>query len=84
MPFRVDRLEEHAAVVDHVFSPTSTSLMAATRALGCVAIEGRDILLAQVRRQFQRMLGREMPLVPLTGLVGSDSFETAGVGLAHD
>ena len=84
MPFQVDRLEEHAAVVDHVCSATSTSLMAATRALGCVAIEGRDILLAQVRRQFQRMLGREMPLVPLTGLAGSDSFETAAVGLARD
>jgi shikimate 5-dehydrogenase len=70
--------------VDHVFSATPTPLMAATRALGRVAIEGRDVLLAQVRRQFQRMLGREMPFVPLTGLAGSDSYETAGIGLAHD
>jgi hypothetical protein len=25
-----------------------------------------------------------MPHVPLTGALGSDSYETAGVGLAHD
>jgi hypothetical protein len=30
------------------------------------------------------MLGREMPLVQLTGLAGSNSFETAAVGLAGD
>jgi 3-dehydroquinate dehydratase / shikimate dehydrogenase len=81
MPFEVDRLDEHATVVDHVYSSTSTSLMAATRALGRVGIEGREILLAQVCRQFQRMLGREMPLVPLTGLVGFEPYETVAMGI---
>ena len=82
MPFEVGRLDVHATVVDHVYSSQPTSLMAATRALGRVAIEGREILLAQVRRQFQRMVGKELPLVSLTGLAGLDPFETAAIGVA--
>ncbi len=80
MPFEVDRLDEDATVVDHVYSAQPTPLMAATRALGRVAIEGRHILLAQVRRQFQRMVGRELPPVSLTGLVGLESYEPAAMG----
>jgi 3-dehydroquinate dehydratase/shikimate dehydrogenase len=70
MPFRVDGLDEHATVVDHVYSDHPTSLMKATRALGRAAIEGREILLAQVHRQFQLMLGVEMPSASFPALAG--------------
>lgn len=77
MPFGVDRLDEQAAVIDHVYSGHPTSLIVATRAMGRVAIEGQEILLAQVRRQFQRMVGREMPVMSLPGLAGMEPYETA-------
>jgi shikimate 5-dehydrogenase len=84
MPFEVDRLDEDATVVDHVYSPQATALMAATRALGRVAIEGREILLAQVHRQFERMLRREMPPVSLTGLAGLESCAMAAIGITNE
>jgi shikimate 5-dehydrogenase len=79
MPFEVGRLDAQATVVDHVYNGYPTPLMIATRAMGRVAIEGREILLAQVRRQFQRMVGREMPLMALPGLAGAEAFETAAM-----
>ena len=79
MPFEVDRLDEQATVVDHVYNGRPTPLTIATRAMGRVAIEGREILLAQVRRQFQRMVGREMPVMSMPGLAGADSYETVAM-----
>jgi 3-dehydroquinate dehydratase/shikimate dehydrogenase len=79
MPFQVDGLDEHATVVDHVYSDHPTSLMAATRALGRAAIEGREILLAQVRRQFQLMLGTEMPSMSFPALAGLAPWGPAAV-----
>jgi 3-dehydroquinate dehydratase/shikimate dehydrogenase len=78
MPFDVGRLDEQAIVVDHVYNGHPTPLMVATRAMGRVAIEGREILVAQVRRQFQRMVGREMPVISIPGLAGAEVYETAG------
>ena len=81
MPFSVDRLAEQATVVDHVYNGHPTPLTIATRAMGRVAIEGRDILLAQVRRQFQRMIGREMPVISMPGLAAAESDETAAMSI---
>jgi len=80
MPFEVDRLDEQAIVVDHVYNGRPTPLMMATRAMGRVAIEGREILLAQVGRQFERMVGREMPVMSMPGLAGAEWSETAAMG----
>jgi len=63
-----------------VYNGQPTPLMIATRAMGRVAIEGREILVAQVRRQFQRMVGRAMPVMSMPGLDGLEPYETAAVG----
>jgi len=48
--------------VDLVYGAQPTPLMASALALGCTAADGRDVLLAQVLRQFELMTGREMPI----------------------
>jgi 3-dehydroquinate dehydratase / shikimate dehydrogenase len=78
MPFAIDRLSEHAVVVDQVYGDRPTPLMAGTRALGRVAIDGREVLLTQVRRQFELMIGRGMPLANARRLLGLETPVMAG------
>ena len=61
IPFRVETLGEDAVVIDLVYGSEPTPLVARARALERVAIDGREVLLTQVLRQFQLMTGREMP-----------------------
>jgi 3-dehydroquinate dehydratase/shikimate dehydrogenase len=65
LPFSVDRLARDAVVVDLVYSGGATPLAARARACGARVVEGREVLLAQVERQFARMTG----LAPPAGLV---------------
>jgi 3-dehydroquinate dehydratase/shikimate dehydrogenase len=60
-PFKIETLDEKAAIIDLVYGSAPTPLMARARELGCVAIDGREVLRAQVRRQFRLMTCREMP-----------------------
>ena len=61
IPFRIERLNNNAVVIDLVYGSRPTPLIGGTRARRQVAIDGRDVLLTQVRHQFQMMTGREMP-----------------------
>ena len=61
LPFDLGGLSTNAAVVDFVYGPKPTPLMTQSRELGHTAIDGHDILVAQVCKQFQRMTGLEMP-----------------------
>jgi 3-dehydroquinate dehydratase/shikimate dehydrogenase len=61
IPFRIERLNNEAVVIDLVYGSRPTPLIGGTRARRQVAIDGRDVLLTQVRHQFQMMTGREMP-----------------------
>jgi len=61
IPFRIERLNNEAVVIDLVYGSRPTPLIGGTRARSQVAIDGRDVLLTQVRHQFQMMTGREMP-----------------------
>lgn len=61
VPFKIETLDANAAIIDLVYGSAPTPLMARARELGCVAIDGREVLRAQVRRQFRMMTGREMP-----------------------
>jgi 3-dehydroquinate dehydratase / shikimate dehydrogenase len=65
LPFAIDRLARDAVVVDLVYAPGVTSLVAAARTRGVRVVEGREVLLAQVERQFARMTG----LAPPAGLI---------------
>lgn len=61
MPIDAARLAPGALVVDLVYGDQPTPLVAAARARGCVAIDGREVLLAQAIPQFRAMTGRELP-----------------------
>ena len=62
LPFEPERLTQGAAVVDLVYGERPTALLELVRAMGGVAIDGREVLLQQARDQFRLMTGRELPL----------------------
>ena len=59
-PFNVEQLNEDAVVIDLVYGSKATPLVDATRARRQIAIDGRDVLVTQVRHQFRMMTGKEM------------------------
>jgi 3-dehydroquinate dehydratase/shikimate dehydrogenase len=63
-PFPVADLRPGAVVVELVYGPAPTPLMLATTAGGGIAIDGREVLQVEVRRQFRLMTGRRMPAQP--------------------
>ena len=61
-PFEVDRLNNEAVVIDLVYGSRPTPLVGTTRARQQLAIDGRDVLVTQVSRQFRLMTGKDMPI----------------------
>lgn len=61
VPFQIEQLNDDAIVIDLVYGARPTPLVDTTRARHQVAIDGRDVLVTQVCRQFQLMTGKEMP-----------------------
>lgn len=61
VPFKLETLDEDVALFDLVYGSAPTPLTANAQALGRVAIDGREVLLTQVLRQFQMMTDTEMP-----------------------
>lgn len=64
LPFDPARLDPDAVVVDLVYGEVETPLLAAVRAAGRRAVDGREVLLYQALEQFRLMTGRRLP-VPL-------------------
>ncbi|MCI0488177.1 MAG: type I 3-dehydroquinate dehydratase [Blastocatellia bacterium] len=62
MPFQVEGLNRDAVVVDLVYGSAPTPLVESAIAQGRKAIDGREVLFTQVRRQFRLMTGEDMPL----------------------
>ena len=60
VPFKLERLNDDAVVIDLVYGSRPTPLVGTTRGRRQIAIDGRDVLVTQVRRQFQLMTGKEM------------------------
>ena len=60
IPFKIERLSGDAVVIDLVYGSRPTPLVDTTRARQQIAIDGRDVLVAQVRHQFRMMTGKEM------------------------
>jgi 3-dehydroquinate dehydratase/shikimate dehydrogenase len=61
-PFDPARVAPHAAVVDLVYrAGAETALIAAVRARGLVAIDGRRVLANETGGQFELMTGQPMP-----------------------
>jgi 3-dehydroquinate dehydratase/shikimate dehydrogenase len=62
VPFRIESLNGEAVVIDLVYGARPTPLVANTLAREQIAIDGHDVLLTQVVRQFRMMTGQEMPV----------------------
>jgi shikimate 5-dehydrogenase len=56
--------------VDLVYADETTALVASAKARGATVIDGREVLMIQVMRQFARMTGCAMPESLAAGLVG--------------
>lgn len=59
-PFALETMSDDAIVIDLVYGARPTPLVGITRARKQVAIDGRDVLVTQVRHQFRLMTGKEM------------------------
>jgi 3-dehydroquinate dehydratase/shikimate dehydrogenase len=64
-PFKIERLNSDAVVIDLVYASRPTPLIDSTVARQQVAIDGRHVLMTQVRKQFLLMTGKEMPSITL-------------------
>lgn len=62
-PFNLETLNDDAVVIDLVYGSRPTPLVGSTLARDQIVIDGRDVLLTQVLRQFRLMTGEEMPPV---------------------
>ena len=60
LPF--DALPDHAAVVDLVYAPRETAVLARARARGLVAVDGLGMLVWQAALALERWLGRPAPI----------------------
>ena len=61
-PFALDSLSDEAVIIDLVYGARPTPLVQHSRAREQVVIDGREVLLTQVRRQFELMTGDKMPV----------------------
>ncbi len=82
LPFDPRALAPGAAVVDLAYlDGAPTRLVAATRAAGRTAIDGREVLLAQAIPQFRLMTGRSLPAAfgrEVLGLGGAPAAPAEG------
>lgn len=69
VPFELERLGNDAVVIDLVYGARPTPLVDTTRARRQVAIDGRDVLVTQVSRQFRLMTGKEMPIPQIINIL---------------
>jgi 3-dehydroquinate dehydratase/shikimate dehydrogenase len=77
-PFKLDKLNDEAIVIDLVYGARPTPLIANTLAHEQIAIDGRDVLLTQVLCQFQMMTGQEMPTAILLDTLGRGTTGDSG------
>jgi 3-dehydroquinate dehydratase/shikimate dehydrogenase len=84
MPFDVEELTHDAIVVDLAYGRDPTPLIEKACKRGMITIDGREVLLIQVARQFRMMTGREMPDGLATQVLGlnedSDPVRTGRAG----
>jgi 3-dehydroquinate dehydratase / shikimate dehydrogenase len=61
LPFPIHSLNRNAVVVDLAYGARPTPLVSGIHARGGTVIDGYDVVLTQVRKQFAMMIGEEMP-----------------------
>ena len=77
LPFPIDDLARDTIVVDLVYVPGTTAFVAGARARGARVVEGRQVLRAQVERQFVRMTGLDPPAGLAAGMLGLTAIPSA-------
>lgn len=60
-PFALESLNSEAMIIDLAYGKTPTPLVSGILARGGKVVDGYDVLLSQVRKQFRLMVGKEMP-----------------------
>ena len=60
VPFKIERLNNNAVVIDLVYGSRPTPLVDGTLARQQIVIDGRSVLLTQVLQQFRLMTGKAM------------------------
>src|SRR6266700_481020 len=74
IPFEIDTLSSGTLVVDLVYGARPTPLVSGVIARGGAIIDGYDVLLNQVRKQFHMMTGQKMPVAIGRQNVASQAF----------
>ena len=59
-PFKLETLNDEVVIIDLVYGSSPTPLVENSLARQQVVIDGRDVLLTQVNRQFSMMTGNTM------------------------
>lgn len=77
--FNLEQLNDEVVVIDLVYGSRPTPLVVSTQAREQVVIDGRDVLLTQVLRQFRMMTDKEMPAAVAIETLGRRA-STAEVG----
>lgn len=70
-PFNLDSLNEEGMVIDLVYGQKPTPLVEKSLAREQIVIDGRDVLLTQVVRQFRMMTGNEMSAATMAKVLGN-------------
>jgi 3-dehydroquinate dehydratase/shikimate dehydrogenase len=73
--FRLDGLNPTTVVFDLNYRATETPLVAAALAAGYVTVDGKEMLLAELSRQFHLMTGHRMPVAEVSAALGMRSIE---------
>ena len=87
-PFIIDSLGDQTLVIDLAYGSQTTPLVSAVLARGGTAIDGYDVLLTQVRKQFGLMTGLAMPSAicretVLAGGLGSFAPQAPAFQVSH-
>jgi 3-dehydroquinate dehydratase/shikimate dehydrogenase len=61
LPFPIHSLNRNTVVVDLAYGAYPTALVSGMQSRGCIVIDGYDVVLTQVRKQFALMVGKELP-----------------------
>ncbi len=78
LPFSIRSVARKAIVVDLVYAPETTPLIASALACGLRVVDGREVLRAQVERQFTRMTGLTLPSGLVAERLGMLPIPSAG------
>lgn len=73
--FRLDGLDPSTVIFDLNYRASETPLIAAAQAAGYVTVNGKEMLLAELSRQFHLMTGRAMPVADVSAALGIRGIE---------